>query len=294
MALRFDYDPLGSKSLGLTPALAGGIAVFGLTWVVVSNVLVPIWVNDVNLLVAVNTLLMGVAMLGTYLVMRWTSRRYLSQIIAAEKEVHESHRELLQRLVRVAQLRDGDTGAHISRMAMVCQAVALAMGWSEEDADMLMIASQLHDIGKVGIPDSILLKEGPLTPEERAHMQTHVQIGARILSGGKTRMVQMAERIAVTHHEQWSGNGYPMGLKGEAIPLEGRIAALCDVFDALVSKRPYKEAWRFEDAVAEIQKQSGRHFDPEVVDGFLRALPAIRAIVDDFTPETGSMLRRVA
>jgi len=156
---------------------------------------------------------------------------------------------------------------------------------------MILLASQLHDIGKVGIPDSILLKPGPLTPEERARMQQHVEIGVKILDGGRTRLVQLAESIARTHHERWAGGGYPSNLKGREIPVEGRIAALCDVFDALVSRRPYKDAWSLGEAVAEIEKEAGQHFDPEVVEAFRRAMPAIQGILDECESETSGLER---
>jgi putative two-component system response regulator len=133
----------------------------------------------------------------------------------------------------------------------------------------------MHDIGKVGIPDQVLLKPGKLDPEEFALIKTHTTIGARILSGSDVPLLQAAEAIARTHHEKWDGSGYPAGLKGEEIPLHGRIVAVCDVFDALLSTRPYKQAWTVEATVAEIERCRGKHFDPEVADAFLAALPKL-------------------
>ncbi len=276
------------ESTQMIPSSGLRIVFAGVLWLIVSNVLVPVFVPDVFTLVGVNTLLMGVAMLATIFLARLTGQRHIKAILEKDAEIWETHRELLQRLVRVAQMRDGDTGLHITRMARLCEVVALAYGYSEEEAEMILLASQLHDIGKVGIPDSILLKPGALTPEERAQMQQHVEIGVKILDGGRTRLVQLAESIARTHHEKWAGGGYPCNLEGQQIPVEGRIAALCDVFDALVSKRPYKDAWSLKDAVAEIERESGRHFDPDVVEAFLRAMPAIQGIIEECAGERAS------
>ncbi len=186
------------------------------------------------------------------------------------RELRETQLEVVSRLGQAAESRDHDTGEHISRMSRLCEELALAVGMSERDAENLHHASALHDIGKIGIPDAILLKPGPLTPEERAVMQTHTTIGAAILAGSRLPLLQMGERIALTHHERWDGEGYPARLKGEEIPLVGRICAICDVFDALTSKRPYKEPWPTEDALAEIESQAGKQFDAELVDAFLK------------------------
>jgi response regulator RpfG family c-di-GMP phosphodiesterase len=145
------------------------------------------------------------------------------------------------------------------------------------DAELLRHASALHDVGKVGIPDEILSKPGPLDAGEWETMQTHTTIGASILSGSASPLVQLSETIALTHHERWDGTGYPRGLSGEQIPLAGRICAICDVFDALLSERPYKSPWPYRDAVAEIASEAGSHFDPELVEAFLVIAPELHA-----------------
>jgi putative two-component system response regulator len=148
----------------------------------------------------------------------------------------------------------------------------------EEAADLLLVASPMHDIGKLGIPDRVLLKPGKLNEEEWKVMQTHAQIGADILVGGQSELMIMAREIALTHHEKWDGSGYPNGLKGEAIPLAGRISAIADVFDALTSERPYKKAWVLEDAMGLIRSESGKHFEPRLVELLEQKLPKILEI----------------
>ena len=148
-------------------------------------------------------------------------------------------------------------------------------GLSRREAKLLRQATALHDVGKIGIPDHVLLKTGPFDQSDRAIMSTHTTRGARLLAGSSTSLVQMAEIIARTHHERWDGTGYPAGLAGDDIPLPGRICAICDVFDALISKRPYKEAWTMEAALAEIERESGAHFDPRLAEHFLRIAPRL-------------------
>jgi putative two-component system response regulator len=155
--------------------------------------------------------------------------------------------------------------------------VALMLGMSAAQAEMIRLAAPLHDLGKVAIPDGILLKPGKLLPDEFAIVQQHTVIGVRILSGSRSRLLQMAEEIALTHHERWDGTGYPNGLAGEEIPLSGRIIAVVDVFDALTNRRPYKEAWSVNRAIEEIRALSGSHFDARVVHAFLEVLAAERA-----------------
>jgi putative two-component system response regulator len=146
-----------------------------------------------------------------------------------------------------------------------------------EDAEQLMHASSMHDIGKIAIPDRVLLKQGPLNPEEWDVMKTHTTVGAALLAGSRSPVVRMAEVIARTHHEKWDGTGYPAGLVGEEIPLVSRICSVCDVFDALVSDRPYKDAWLVEDALAEIRDLAGTHLDPRLADLFVERRPDLRA-----------------
>lgn len=185
-------------------------------------------------------------------------------------ELRETQLEILQRLSRAAEWRDADTGQHVERMGQLSQRLALALGMPAAEAEQLGNAAVAHDIGKIAIPDRILLKPGRLTVEEREEMQHHALIGASMLSGSSSPLMQLAETIARTHHERWDGTGYPAGLAGEDIPLAGRICGICDVFDALVSERPYKSGWPFSDAIAELRAQAGRHFDPALVEAFVR------------------------
>ena len=198
------------------------------------------------------------------------------------REVEETKHEVIQRLMAAAEYRDDDTGEHILRMSQYSELVALEYGLDEITADRILWASPMHDIGKIGIPDAVLLKPGKLTPEEWTLMKTHCEIGADLLSGSNSETLQLAEIIALTHHERWDGSGYPKGLRGEDIPIEGRIVAIADVFDALTSERPYKKAWTAEEAIAEIKRSSGSHFDPEVVEAFLKCLPGLEAISKAF------------
>jgi CHASE2 domain-containing sensor protein len=194
----------------------------------------------------------------------------LEQAVQARtRELRDTQREIVQRLGQAAEWRDVETAMHIDRMSHLSKRLGLAAGMSEQEAEMLLYASAMHDVGKIGIPDRVLLKPGPLDPDEWEIMKTHTTIGADILSGSTSPLLQMAEQIALTHHEKWDGSGYPNGLAGEEIPLVGRICAVCDVFDALTSKRPYKDAWTVEDAIDEVRTQSGQHFDPVLVELFL-------------------------
>jgi CHASE2 domain-containing sensor protein len=185
------------------------------------------------------------------------------------EELRETQLEVVKRLALAAESRDGDTGAHIDRMSRLCERLALATGWSAADAELLRHAAALHDVGKIGIPDRVLLKPGSLDPDERTVMQTHALKGAALLADSNSELLQLAEVIARTHHERWDGSGYPNGLAGEDIPLAGRICSICDVFDALVSPRPYKDAWAVESALTEIRQSSGTQFDPHLVEAFL-------------------------
>ncbi|TBW38730.1 response regulator [Siculibacillus lacustris] len=190
------------------------------------------------------------------------------EVAAKTRELLDREREIVWRLSKATERRDTDTGDHIARMSRICRVIAEALGVSEEECRLLEIASQMHDVGKVGIPDEILFKPGKLTPEERVVMETHAMLGWDILSGSPSKLLQMAAEIALSHHEKWDGTGYPARLAGEAIPLVGRITALADVFDALMSVRPYKAAWTLEAARTLIEEGRGRHFDPACVDAF--------------------------
>ncbi|MFT2720367.1 HD domain-containing phosphohydrolase [Deinococcus sp. A31D244] len=180
-------------------------------------------------------------------------------------ELARAQHEVVTRLAMAAEYRDDTTGEHTRRVGRAAARIARALGWTEQRASVMGIAARLHDVGKIGIPDTVLLKADKLTPPEFSQMQTHTLIGARILSGGRSELLRLAEEIALTHHERWDGRGYPRGLTGLQIPLTGRIVAVADVFDALTQARPYKQAWTPEAALAEIRTQAGSHFDPEVV-----------------------------
>lgn len=186
--------------------------------------------------------------------------------------------QVIQRLGRAAEYKDNETGLHVIRMSHFAREIALAAGMGEADAEELFNAAPMHDVGKMGIPDAILCKPGKLTPEEWEIMKQHARIGAEIIGDDSSTLLQMARRVALCHHEKWDGSGYPQGLVGKAIPIEARIIALADVFDALTSKRPYKEAWPIETTVDYIQNESGKQFDPELVAAFIQALPKITAI----------------
>lgn len=182
-------------------------------------------------------------------------------------ELEEARQEILQRLAAAAEYRDDDTHQHTRRVGDVAAAIAIEMGLSDMDAETIRLAAPLHDLGKIGIADDILLKPGRLTREEFAQIQRHTEIGARILAGSRFAILQMGETIARTHHERWNGTGY-LGMRGERIPLPSRIVAVADVFDALTHERPYKHAWPRDEAVAYIRAQSGAEFDPMVVTAF--------------------------
>jgi putative two-component system response regulator len=184
-------------------------------------------------------------------------------------EVEEAQIEMLERLAAATEYRDDVTGLHTRRVGNMSALLARDLGLPPAQVDLIRRAALLHDVGKIGIPDSILHKLGKLTPEEFEFMQAHTVIGGGLLSGGHSELTRLAEQIALTHQERWDGSGYPLGLKGEAIPVAGRIVALADVLDALTHERPYKKAWPLVDAIAEITCQSGRQFDPQVVEAFL-------------------------
>jgi putative two-component system response regulator len=197
------------------------------------------------------------------------NRELEAKVLARTRELEDTAWEVLERLARAAELRDDDTGTHTRRVGELSARVAAAMGLPSAQVEMIRRTAPLHDVGKIGIPDGVLLKPGRLSEGERALMQRHTLIGAQILSSGRSEMVRMAESIALSHHERWDGAGYPHGTAGEDIPLAARIVALADVFDALVSDRPYRPAWPRERVLAEIAAGRGAHFDPRVVDAFM-------------------------
>jgi len=201
------------------------------------------------------------------------------------KELNHTRLEVIRRLGRAAEYRDDMTGYHIIRMSRYSQLLALAAGMDEKGAEVLLNASPMHDIGKIGIPDNVLLKPGKLDPEEWKIMQTHVDIGVEILSGSNSALMDMAAEVAQNHHEKWDGSGYPCALTGEDIPLTGRVVALADVFDALTTERPYKNAWPIEKAVEFLKDQSGKHFEPRLVELFIVILPDILAIREQYSEQ---------
>jgi putative two-component system response regulator len=184
-------------------------------------------------------------------------------------DLADAEREIAHRLGVAVEWRDAETGVHIERMGRLCERLAREVGLSVVESELLRHASALHDVGKVGIPDEILLKPSKLDSAEWARMKTHTTIGASILSGSKSALVQMAEQIALSHHERWDGSGYPERLRGDEIPLAARICAVCDVFDALLSPRPYKEPWPLPQVMRELASVRGTHLDPALVDAFL-------------------------
>ena len=186
-------------------------------------------------------------------------------------ELEETQLEILERLALAAEYRDDDTGEHTKRVGRMSAEIAQALGLSPADVELIRRAAPLHDVGKIAIPDSILLKPSQLTSQEFEHMKTHTTVGAKMLSGGRFPLLQLAEEIALNHHERWDGTGY-IGLSAEAIPIAGRIVTVADVFDALRNERPYKRAWALEDAMDEIRRQSGQQFDPRVVEAFFRLI----------------------
>lgn len=194
------------------------------------------------------------------------------QLSDVNKALENASSEILERLARAAEYRDDNTGQHTHRVGSLSYEVARGLGLPDKFCELIMSAARLHDLGKLGIPDNILLKPGKLTDEEMTIMKTHCNIGAKLLSGGSGDLLKMAETIALTHHEHWDGKGYPQGLQGENIPIEGRIVAIVDVFDTLTHSRPYKKAWSKEDSINLIQHQSGFHFDPNIVPVFFKII----------------------
>ena len=186
-----------------------------------------------------------------------------------QEELKMAQLDVIERLALAGEHHDDDTGAHTRRVADSCRAIAGRLALSPEETELIYRAAPLHDVGKIGVSDAILLKPGKLTPDEFDTMKKHCQIGAQLLSGGQSDFLQAARSIALCHHERFDGTGYPHKLRGEDIPLPGRIVAVADVFDALTNERPYKKAWPVEEARAEIQSKAGTQFDPMVVEAFL-------------------------
>lgn len=210
----------------------------------------------------------------------FTARRYsinFSKAIIEKEHAIQTQYEVIQRLSHASELKDNETGMHINRMSHYAYFLAQESGQDKTFSEAILHASGMHDVGKIGIPDHILLKRGRLNDEEWNIMKTHTEIGKKLLEGSESELILLSESIAFSHHEKYDGSGYPLGLKGEDIPIEGRITAIADVFDALVSHRSYKKRWSHEEAFAFIQEEAGIHFDPELVKHFIKLAPKIIA-----------------
>jgi response regulator RpfG family c-di-GMP phosphodiesterase len=210
------------------------------------------------------------------------------EVELATREIRERERETVMSLVKAAGYRDYETGAHIARVGHYANLIAKGLQLSAQDQALMLDAAAMHDIGKVGIPDHILLKPGRLDEAEMAIMREHASLGYDLLKGSSSSLLQAGATIALGHHEKFDGSGYPQGLRGQDIPLFGRIVAVADVFDALTSERPYKKPWSLEDAADYLRAQRGLHFDPQCVDVFLAAWPEVLAIRQRFTDEPKS------
>ncbi|MBT7445514.1 MAG: response regulator [Methylococcales bacterium] len=213
----------------------------------------------------------------------YDQKRNLAQLVNARtSELNQTRLTIIQKLGRAAEYKDNETGFHVIRMSYYARLIAKAYGGNDEWVEMVFNAAPMHDIGKIGIPDHILTKPGKLTKEEWGLMQKHSEFGAIIIGNDPSPLLQLSKSIALHHHEKWDGSGYPHQLSGDEIPLEARIIAIADVFDALTSERPYKKAWTVEDAVNLINDSNGTHFEPKIVDMFHIALPEILKIKEKY------------
>lgn len=204
------------------------------------------------------------------------------QVRLRTKELEETRLEIIHRLGRAAEHKDNETGTHVIRMSWYALFLAQKTGADDQWVDLVFKASPMHDIGKIGIPDNVLLKPGKLDESEWAEMKKHAQYGAKIIGESEQPLLKMAKEIALFHHEKWDGSGYPKGLSGEDIPLSARIVAIADVYDALTSVRPYKRAWSSEEAIALLHSESGKHFDPDLVEKFIACMPQVIEVQDKY------------
>lgn len=220
----------------------------------------------------------------------YDQERYLDALVAQRTKALESTRlQIIRRLGRAAEFKDNETGMHVVRMSHYSRIIAEAMGMPDDYCDLILQSAPMHDIGKIGIPDNVLLKPGRLTDEEWVTMRTHPSIGAMIIGDHDSELLKMAKIIALHHHEKWDGSGYPNGVAGTDIPIEARIVAIADVFDALTTERPYKDAWPVEKAISVIQQDAGSHFDPELVEIFVRELPKVLEIKEKYAEKNESI-----
>jgi putative two-component system response regulator len=229
------------------------------------------------------------ARVRTHLALYDQSRELERMVQQRTMELLTTRQQIIRRLGRAAEFKDNETGNHVLRMSHYARLIALAHGLGDESAGVIFNTAPMHDIGKIGIPDSILLKPGKLDTEEWKVMYQHPIMGAEIIGKHDNELLETARIIALTHHEKWDGSGYPQRLKGQDIPLEGRIVAIADVFDALVSVRPYKKAVPLEEALRYFEDQAGRHFDPTLIEAFKRALPEILRIREIYADENGAL-----
>lgn len=217
--------------------------------------------------------------------------KHLASLVDEQtKEIRDREKELIFRISRAAEFRDPETGAHIQRMAYYSQAIALGLGLDETTQKLILEAAPMHDVGKIGIPDYILLKPGKLTPEEFEVMKGHARLGYELLKESASETLRAGAQIAISHHEKFDGSGYPRGLKANDIPLFGRIVAVADVFDALTSERPYKKAWALEDARRFLEEGRGKHFDPLCVEALLAEWEIVLDIRRRFADEEAPMI----
>ena len=229
------------------------------------------------------------ARVRTHLALYDQARELERMVLQRTEELVNTRQQIIRRLGRAAEFKDNETGNHVLRMSHYARLIALAHGLGELASEIIFHTAPMHDIGKIGIPDAILLKPGPLDADEWKVMHQHPMMGAEIIGKHDNELLESARVIALTHHEKWDGSGYPQGLKGEDIPLEGRIVAIADVFDALVSVRPYKTAFPLDIALQMMEGQIGRHFDPALMKAFNASLPEILQIREIYADENGAL-----
>jgi putative two-component system response regulator len=230
------------------------------------------------------------ARVQTHLALYNQTRELERKVQERTSELNHTRMEIIQRLGRAAEYKDNETGLHVIRMSHYTRLIAMAINANEEWVDRIYHAAPMHDIGKIGIPDAYLLKQGPLNDTEWQVMSKHPEFGAAILGDNASELLQMAKEIALNHHEKWDGSGYPNGLKGEEIPLSARIIAIADVFDALTTARPYKQAWTVEKTVDFIDQNAGLHFDPNLVSIFHRTLPEILKVKEEYAEQLNNSM----